>query len=299
MQHATPTAKPPAALVNLAGPHLGTADNMPWHPLAGGRTNQLWRVGDRVVKLYEPRAVTPLFPNDPVAEQAAMTAFSPLGLAPTCRAALSGAFGQAIVYDYVGGPTGYSDPEGLARILSQVHTASHPISLRRTACGSDEIMVATVEMIDQLVQSVPSKLLGTVRGLAREVSALPSVPAEPGRVIHADPVGANVVNTPTGPVLIDWQCPAIGDPCEDIAMVLSPSMQLAYESPMKADAMACFLKAYPQPEVIARYRRLAPYYHLRMAGYALWSVSVGRTTSYDGVMLECDAARVALSLAGQ
>ena len=47
---------------------LPALKDQPWLPLAGGRTNRLWRVGQAVIKAYDSAAASPLFPNDPAAE---------------------------------------------------------------------------------------------------------------------------------------------------------------------------------------------------------------------------------------
>jgi aminoglycoside phosphotransferase (APT) family kinase protein len=106
----------------------------------------------------------------------------------------------------------------------------------------------------------------------RDLSRLPEVPAAPLCLIHADPVATNVI---TGretqePILIDWQCPALGDPCDDLAIVLSPSMQHAYGAPLTKGQSADFLTGYPRTETADRYTGLAPFYALRFAAYARW-----------------------------
>ena len=51
-------------------------------PLAGGRSNHVWRAGDNVVKLYRRDAHNPLFANDPDRERAMLRALSGTGMAP-------------------------------------------------------------------------------------------------------------------------------------------------------------------------------------------------------------------------
>ena len=71
--------------------------------------------------------------------------------------------------------------------------------------------------------------------------------------------------------LIDWQCPQIGDPTEDLALFLSPAMQQVYRgAPLSAAEEAAFLDRYPDPQLVARYLALRPWYHWRMAAYCLW-----------------------------
>jgi thiamine kinase-like enzyme len=96
------------------------------------------------------------------------------------------------------------------------------------------------------------------------------------RLIHADAVAGNLIDGPGGVTLIDWQCPASGDPTEDLATFLSPAMQWLYRgrvlSPQETEA---FLAAYPDPAVTDRYLRLQPLYRWRMAAHCLWKADRG------------------------
>ena len=277
---------PPPSLADAARPVVGPAD---WVPLAGGLTNRVWRIGAYAVKLYSPDRATPLFPNDPAAEWAAMTALAPLGLAPVPHARLSGTFGEALIYRYLDGGPGPGDLPALARLLSRIHATPAP-AIRTLPTGSAAILAQTDRLIADL-EPVPKPL----SDLRNQIAALPPVPPCTPRLIHTDPVASNIVVTPSGPVLIDWQCPARGDPCEDLAIVLSPSMQLAYDAPLTAAAAEAFLDACPEGAPVARYRRLAPFYHVRMAAYAAWSHQTGRARAGEGMALDLAAARVALS----
>ena len=44
-------------------------------------------------------------------------------------------------------------------------------------------------------------------------------------LIHGDTVPNNFIQSVDALVLIDWQCPALGDPVLDLAIFLSPAMQ--------------------------------------------------------------------------
>ena len=49
-------------------------------------------------------------------------------------------------------------------------------------------------------------------------------------LLHTDVVPGNLILGEEGLRLIDWQCPAIGDPIVDIMMFLSPGMHKIYGS---------------------------------------------------------------------
>ncbi|MFB0994862.1 MAG: phosphotransferase, partial [Paracoccaceae bacterium] len=95
-------------------------------------------------------------------------------------------------------------------------------------------------------------------------------------LIHADMVAGNIIVGPEGLRFIDWQCPAVGDPAEDLAMFLSPAMQALYRGkPLQAAEAADFLNAYPDQEVVKRLHELLPLFHYRMAAYCLWRAQNG------------------------
>jgi aminoglycoside phosphotransferase (APT) family kinase protein len=292
MTRCTLALTPPAALIAAARTHLGDMARRDWHPLTGGRTNRLWRVGPHVVKVYDPMAATPVFPNDPDAEWTVLTHLAETGLAPQPLHRLSGPFGEALIYAYVTGPTGHADLPALARTLSRLHGQEIPAGLRQAANGSRALLRATDALICALRD--PAAALHATR---HRLAALPPVPPTPPKLIHADPVAANVVTSDRGLVLIDWQCPAMGDPCEDLAIVLSPAMQSAYGRRLTAGKERTFLSAYPDRRSVERYRRLAPYYHLRSAAYALWCLETGRGSDAVSVAEELAAAQAAVSQA--
>ena len=105
--------------------------------------------------------------------------------------------------------------------------------------------------------------------------------------LHGDVVADNIIDTPQGLCLIDWQCPAAGDAAEDLAIFLSPAMQYIYgkRSLSEADEMA-FLDAYGDANVTRRYRRLALSFCWRMAAYCLWKKQRGDTDYAVGFQRE-------------
>ena len=90
--------------------------------------------------------------------------------------------------------------------------------------------------------------------------------------------------------LIDWQCPAIGDPCDDIATLFSPAMSLLYgdvlPGPSDIDA---FLAEYGELKLKVRFDALRPFYHWRMAAYCLWKAERGAADYLKGLDAELKA----------
>lgn len=103
-------------------------------------------------------------------------------------------------------------------------------------------------------------------------------PASKLRLVHGDPVPGNIVVSNRRIILIDWQCPVLGDPAEDLAIFLSPAMQFLYRGSPLADAeRQVFLHAYPDRATVARFLALEPWFHWRMAAYCLWQAGRGRS----------------------
>ncbi len=261
---------PLAAAVRAALPALGTT---PWQPLAGGRTNRLWRAGGLVVKAYDPAAASPLFPNDPAAEVLALTMLAGTGLAPILRATGSG----WIAYDHVPGRPWQGDPAPVARALHRVH-GHQPAGFRALASGS-------------------AAILAQGQAIAARCSGAPPPPPDPGIapvtrpcLIHADAVPGNMIVAPGALTLIDWQCPAAGDPAEDLAMFLSPAMQWLYRGAVLGPGAAARLCAsYPDPGVIQRLRALAPVIRWRMTAHCLWKAQRGAPDYAEALRFELAA----------
>ncbi len=244
---------PEQALIRLDPELVGAA----WHPLAGGRTNRLWRVGAFTVKRFDPAAASPLFPNDAAAEARALTLFASSGLAPQLRAAGS----DWLIYDHVTGSAwGAGDPAPVARMLHRLHGSRVAVTSFRAAPNGSAAVLDDARRICPLPDPPPDPQLG----------AVPAVP------IHADVVAGNVLRTGSGPILIDWQCPALGDPAEDLCTFLSPAMWWLYTGALVDASFArSFLDAYPDAAVVERARLMMPVYQWRIAAHCAWKAKRG------------------------
>ncbi|WP_407493722.1 phosphotransferase family protein [Pseudooceanicola sp. MF1-13] len=288
-----PLDTPPLSLIAAVGATLG-AKVVGWHPLHGGRTNRLWQVecsaGAFAVKLYHQAAATPLFPNDPAAEFSVLKSLQGSTLAPEPLALIRGDFGTALIYTFVAG-FGWSGSAKLAGLLHAVHQQPTPAGLRMLPSGSDALLAQAKAILGQCKGDV-NDVFESLETLGSG-SKVPSVEA-PG-LIHTDPVATNIIETDSGLTLIDWQCPAIGDACEDLGIVLSPFMQRSYLGRLLSAAeQAELLAAYPDKETTRRYRQLAPFFHLRMAAYAKWCIDAGRGATEGDVQAELAAANQTL-----
>lgn len=272
---ARPRTAPPA-LIQSVGAALPKLAGLAWSPLPGGRVNTVWRVGDHVVKLFDPNGESPLFPNNPAAEAAALRLAAPLGLAPSLCATGPG----WLSYSHVMGQPWVDDPRPVAQALTRLHSIpAAPPEFRTLASGSTAILAQAMAIADECQ------------------GALPPMPPDPDigpvapSVLHGDAVPGNIIVHQGRITLIDWQCPALGDPVEDIATFLSPAMQWLYSGqPLTETQTDMFLAALPADRT-ARYRALAPAFHWRMAANCLWKAERGAPDYRHALHLELELAQ--------
>ena len=93
-----------------------------------------------------------------------------------------------------------------------------------------------------------------------------------------------------GSGLLIGNAPRWGDPVEDLAMFLSPAMQMLYRGQtLSAEDCSQFLAAYPDRLVVARLQDLKLLFHYRMAAYCLWRAQNGLKDYQKGYELEKEA----------
>ncbi|MGR3635579.1 MAG: phosphotransferase [Shimia sp.] len=253
-----------------------------WTPLFGGRTNAAWlgqtSAGDFVAKLYSGAALNPLFPNDPNAESMLLHALADTGHTPVFRAQLTTEAGICNLYDHIPGQTWQDGVSDVARLMRTLHMLPCPDGLRTAPDGAAALASQTLGILSKC--DTPGELLSVQPA---------SGPSSSGArcLLHSDIVPGNLIRNGNSLHLIDWQCPAVGDPCEDIAIFLSPAMQHLYRGKVLSRAdEASFFEAYAVPDIQKRYQALAPFYHWRMAAYCLWQMQNGRSDYAEGLAME-------------
>jgi aminoglycoside phosphotransferase (APT) family kinase protein len=292
---------PPSALqrdLSVAGL---VSMNAVWTALPGGRTNQVWRVEDesgrRVVKLYAKSGGTPLFRNDPKAEAMVLEAIKGRNLAPEPIFSGDLPSGAVLVYAHQRGSPWRSGVAPVAHLLRSLHDLPLHADLQPMPSASDDARSLMAQTLDILSQ-IPSHDAQPLRALQPDGVTFPSGPR---RLLHGDPVPDNLIcpaGEPEGmPVLIDWQCPAVGDPLHDIALFLSPAMQqVGRGQPLTPDERSAFLTAYNDPATEVRLAALQPILHWRMAAYCLWKLTRSAPDrAYEAAMRAEIAALQALS----
>ena len=256
-------------------------------PLAGGRTNRLWRAdtpdGALVAKLFAGAANNPLFGNDPAAEARLLKFLHGTGLAPRYHASLDTPLGHVLLYEYVDGQPWRDDPVCVAQAMARLHDTPPPKTpdLPIIATGSDDITRQTQDILLRCPSAEASRLL--------DLEPKGRVPAtDTMKLLHGDIVPGNIICRAQTLTFIDWQCPAMGDPAHDLAVFLSPAMQFAYRgTPLSPSEEDHFLAAYDRPTTTDRFKKLAPWLHWRMAAYCLWRASQGADDYRRALALEC------------
>ena len=273
-----PDQTPPASLLQDLVRAAVVPEDAAWRRLPGGRTNHVWLVRGggtaRVVKLYARDAGTPLFPNDPQAEALVLDVLSPSGLSP--RPVLSGAFaaGTVLVYEHQEGDPWRSDTTPVAATLKKLHDV--PVSRRMSRLPlAPDGSAALVAQTHAILAQVPAELAAPLLWMQPQGT----VPPSGQRVLlHGDPVPGNLicrVDRPKAlPVLVDWQCPMLGDPVLDLALFLSPAMQqVGRAAALTPEETQRFLEAYDDRALSRRLAALQPFLHWRMAAYCLWKTT--------------------------
>jgi thiamine kinase len=254
-----------------------------WRVLNGGRTNRVWRIEDPagilVCKLFSPTSNNPLYPNLPGAEYDTLKALHSKEIAPEPVALVNTPEGEVLVYRHLQGRVWSKDTQAVARLLARLHRQGNNVPLRNIASGSAALQAQT--------QSILADCIHNDFNIPRSIADLVVSAIERPCLIHTDVVANNLIQTPDGLRLIDWQCPGLGDPCEDLASFLSPAMHLLYGStPLNPTQIEQFLTAYDNPLVVQRYIRLAPLFHLRSAAYCQWKIERGDLDYLPALKLE-------------
>lgn len=286
---------PPSAVVSDLIKSGQIMPDQTWTVLRGGRTNHLWKVEDprgaRVVKRYASNAATPLFRNDPPDEARVLVALEGTGLAPQLLYAAGSSTDPFLVYRHQAGKVWREGPQKVARTLKALH--ARPVTAALTALpaapdGTDALAQQTRAMLATLPVAQAGRL--------PRPDPLRHMPPSGIRcLLHGDPVPDNLVCTSDDldalPVLIDWQCPALGDPVLDLAIFLSPAMQqIARGRVLSPDERHAFLAAYDDPAAADRLDALQPVLHWRMAAYCLWKIHQDRPDMAYGAALAAELA---------
>jgi len=186
-------------------------------------------------------------------------------------------FGEVLLYNYIEGQTWREDVNIVSDILSRIRVHKCPKGLRKLSSLPSDIKKNSLEIISTLNSYHKNKLMM----ICPEVSISDVEPV----LIHTDVVPGNLILGNKGLRLIDWQCPAIGDPILDVVMFLSPGMHEIYGSgKLSMNDHETFLM-HLTSKLRSRYNILGPLYHWRLAAYCFWKAEQG-FIEYENAALE-------------
>ena len=241
-----------------------------WHAQAGGQTNKVWRLtGDKdlICKLYLETKNNPLFNNIPEAEYRCLLWLDGSDIAPKPYKYLKTPFGNVLLYNYIEGQIWSHNVDTVSELLTRIHNHKYPKELRILSALPSDIKQTGLEIINNLNNYHKDKLIKTCPNVS--ISNIEPV------LLHTDVVPGNLILGKNGLRIIDWQCPAVGDPIVDIMMFLSPGMHEIYGTgklSMK-DHEALLLNL--TPKLRNRYNIIGPLYHWRLAAYCFWKAEQG------------------------
>ncbi|HEY4161612.1 MAG TPA: aminoglycoside phosphotransferase family protein [Dongiaceae bacterium] len=234
--------------------------------LTGGYLNQVYRVRgagvDWVVKRFMPEVELALFPNFPADEAEALKRASAHGLAPKPIGFFEEGDAPVLVYEFCPGESWRGNVADVARLLLEMRNVDSK-GFRDVPMTPREILAEG----DTFLAGMSAEARGRILELRPEPREMPATPRSflhtdigPGNIIVARDTGRLIV--------IDWQCPAAGDPIQDIAAFLSPAFQILYGCPpLTEDQERDFLATYDDKTATERYFVMRPYYDWRMASY--------------------------------
>jgi len=178
-----------------------------------------------------------------------------------------------LVYPFQPGRTGRSPGAPLARLLRRLHAVPRTV-LAHLPGPPQGRATLLARACDRLAEEPDGPALAARIAAAANAARIPP----PGGAVplHGDPVPGNVVHGPRGVGLIDWHSAHCGDPCHDLALALSPAMQVIHDlPPCDAARRDGFLSAYGCPATTARFAATVALHHALMVGHCLWRQARG------------------------
>lgn len=249
----------------LARHRLADVRGLMVESLSGGYQNQVYRVRggelDWVIKRFSPAAEITLFPNLADAEALALRRLSTCDAAPRPIVFIKDAEdAPVLVYEFYAGGSWSGRVAPVAELLRQIARVDAD-GFRRVPMIALDILAQGDAFVAECAADVQSRLISA---RPRPTETAPG----PRRLIHTDFGPGNLIEGANGLKAIDWQCPAAGDPAEDLAAFLSPAFQILYgRAPLTSAQEAELLDAYDDAETSARLEQLRAFFDWRMAAY--------------------------------
>jgi uncharacterized protein (TIGR02172 family) len=243
-------------------------------PLAQGRTAEVFAWDDgHVLKLFRPGWDADVASHEAEIARAIYASGAP---APQVGEVVEVDNRAGIIYERISGPSLLTDlighPTHLRRImraLAEAHADLH----QRTVANLPRVR----EMLAQRATSVAELTEAQRRAVLRALEALPDADT----LCHGDYHPDNVLRSPRGPLVIDWENAALGDPLADVARTLMlfranfVHSQSAATRALKRGSLQYLASLY-----LRRYRQLRPF---DMARLRAWELPVTAARLSEGV----------------
>jgi uncharacterized protein (TIGR02172 family) len=243
-------------------------------PLAQGRTAEVYAWDDgHVLKLFRPGWGVDVARHEAELARAIYDSGAP---APQVGEVVEVGDRAGVIYERISGPSLLTDlvdhPIHLRRIMRTLAEAHADLHQRAVAD-----LPRVREMLAQRASSV-AKLTGAQRrAVLHALEALPDADA----LCHGDFHQDNVLLSPRGPLVIDWENAALGDPLADVARTLLlfranfVHSQSAATRVLKRGALQYLSNLY-----LRRYRQLCPFDTARLRA---WELPVTAARLSEGV----------------
>ena len=246
-------------------------------PLAQGRTAEVFAWDDgHVLKLFRPGWGVNAARHEAELARAIYASGAP---APQVGAVVEVGDRAGVIYERISGPSLLTELSNhlsrlgdVAHMLAETHADLHT----RTVANLPRVC----EMLAQRATSVAKLTETQRRAVLRALEALPDADA----LCHGDYHPDNVLLSPRGPLVIDWENAALGDPLADGARTLLLfrasfiHMHSAAARTLQRGGSALLSRLY-----LRRYRQLRPF---NMARLRAWELPVTAARLSEGVEQE-------------
>ena len=250
--------------------HLSPTTPVTVKRLEGGFWNKVYRIQgngvDWVFKSFSGKADKPsLYPKLPESEAKALEFLNSHDIAPTFIAYYPANHDHPanLLYKFLPGQMWQGKVADVGSLLKRLHNLVPPTSFRTLAYEPESLLKEGDKLLCACVEDKAALTLKTLRPDIKSVQA-------PHRLslIHTDVWHGNIISSAGKHYLIDWQCPGLGDPTEDIWTFLRSGYQklLGHDLFTKAQELSFFNRYRGDAE---RLETLHSYYSYRLAAHCL------------------------------
>lgn len=235
--------------------------------LTGGFWNDVYRLRgngrDWVVKHFRAANLNGLYPILPQAEALALQTLRGLAIAPEPIAFFPD--GPLLVYQFFAGDVWREDAAQIGRLMRRLHDVVIPpeSGFRHLPITPDAILQQGDHLLAQATPDAFTDQLRSLRPLPQ-----PQPPLARLSLVHTDTWAGNFLQNDDHVRLIDWQCPGLGNPAEDVWTFLHSGYEMLLGRPrFKEHVEEEFWQGYGDSAVGRQILLLAPFYTYRIAAH--------------------------------